>query len=75
MRNMRQFFEKWTRQQTRQTLAGKLSGKRETHALEICQPVADDLGPNDAAAFMSIGFTHHMAMISACRTVEEPDVA
>lgn len=79
MRNMRQFFEEWTSHPNRQTLsgeicqpvAGKLAAKRKTPTLEIHQPVAGDLGPNDAAAFMSIGFTHHMAIISACRTVEE----
>lgn len=69
MKNMHIFFEEWTRNPNRQPVAGeicqpaagKLSAKRETPALEICRPEAGDLGPNDAAAFMSIGFTHHMA--------------
>lgn len=79
MKNMRIFFEEWTRNPHRQPVAGEIcqtpSGKLDMtparSGIEIRQPVADDLGPNDAAAFMSIGFTHHMAIIFACKTVEE----
>lgn len=55
MRNMRQFFEEWTRNPNRQTLSGKLTSKRRTSAFEIRQPVADELVPNDSAESMSIG--------------------
>ncbi len=79
MRNMRQFFEEWTRNPNRQTVSGEICqtpssklaapGKRLT--IEIRPPVADELGPNDSAAFLAIGFSHHIAIIRACGSLEE----
>ncbi|MBP5586108.1 MAG: DUF1016 family protein [Lentisphaeria bacterium] len=80
MRNMRIFYEAWSSPMViRQPLADKLclvnldqgflpSSKAE---IEIHQPLADELGTNDATAFMSIGFTSHMEIIFACKTPEE----
>ena len=79
MKNMRLFFEEWTLHRNRQPVAGEIghppAGKvtcgRNKKAIEFRQSVADDLGPNDSNAFMSIGFTHHMAILFACKTVDE----
>ena len=80
MRNMRIFFEAWSSPTVfHQPLADELSqvylnqsvlpsSKAE---IEIRQPLADELGTNDATAFMSIGFASHMEIIFACKTTEE----
>jgi predicted nuclease of restriction endonuclease-like (RecB) superfamily len=53
-------------------LAGKEANLQTVSAkLEIHRPVADELGQFDRGAFLSIGFTHHMIIISKCKTVEE----
>ena len=39
--------------------------------LTIHLPPADELGSTDANAFMSIGFSHHMAIIRACDSTDE----
>ena len=39
--------------------------------LKIRQPLADELGTGDASAFMSVGFSHHMAIIRACKSSDE----
>ena len=48
-----------------------LAAKLESGALEIRQSAADELGQFDLGAFLSVGFTHHMIIISKCKTVEE----
>ena len=51
------------------------SGKSESPAnkddIEFCQPVDSKLEPDDSKAFMSIGFSHHMAIIRACKSLDE----
>ena len=67
MRDMRRFCEEWTESAIWQPLAAKL----ESGKLEVLQPAADELGQFDLGAFLSIGFTHHMIIISKCKTAEE----
>ncbi len=78
MRNMRQFYEEWAQPSICQTLSSKmdlttdaLSTLQEKEILEICQPLASELGSGDACAFMSVGFSHHMAIIRACKSSNE----
>ena len=47
------------------------SKHKSSDILAIHQPPTDELGPTDASAFMSIGFTHHMLIIHACSTIDE----
>lgn len=49
----------------------KLNIPSDKADIEICQPVASKLGPDDSNAFMSIGFSHHMAIIRACKSLNE----
>ena len=73
MRNMRQFHEEWSGPAIRQSVTGKMeqgddfksSAADSVSVLEIRQPVAEELGAGDSSAFMSIGFTHHIAIIHA----------
>ena len=67
MRDMRCFCEEWTESAIWRPLAAKL----ESGKLEVLQPAADELGQFDLGAFLSIGFTHHMIIISKCKTAEE----
>ena len=67
MRDMRHFCEEWTGSAIWRPLAAKL----ESGKLEVLQPAADELGQFDLGAFLSIGFTHHMIIISKCKTAEE----
>lgn len=39
--------------------------------IEICQSLTGKLGPDDSNAFMSIVFSHHMAIIRACKSLDE----
>ena len=67
MRDMRRFCEEWMGSAIWRPLAAKL----ESGKLEVLQPAADELGQFDLGAFLSIGFTHHMIIISKCKTAEE----
>ena len=79
MRNMRQFYEEWGAPAICQTLSSKINPRPSSEmlqpldkvSLEIQQPLAGKLGSADSTAFMSIGFSHHMAIIRACDTIEE----
>ena len=78
MRNMRQFYEEWGAPAICQTLSSEIIPAHfdplfpsPKGSLEIHQPLADELGSADATSFMSIGFSHHMAIIRACRSTEE----
>ena len=79
MRNMRQFYEEWSGPAIRQSVTGKMeqgddfksSAADSMSVLEIRQPVAEELGAGDSSAFMSIGFTHHIAIIHACKSLDE----
>ena len=51
--------------------SGKLDLPADKADIKICQPVASKLGPDDFNAFMSIGFSHHMAIIRACKSLEK----
>ena len=51
--------------------SGKLDIPADKADIKICQPVASKLGPDDSNAFMSIGFSHHMAIIRACKSLDE----
>lgn len=80
MRNMRIFFEAWSSPNAIcQPLADKSSIVNSSNVFSssskagsrIRQPLADELGPNDATAFMSIGFSNHMEIIFACKSIDE----
>ena len=51
--------------------SGKLESPLSKDDIEFCQPVASKLEPDDSKAFMSIGFSHHMAIIRACKSLDE----
>lgn len=78
MRNMRQFYEEWAPLSICQTLSSKTETSSDSPVslsdkdlLEIRQPLADELGTGDASAFMNVGFSHHMAIIRACKSSDE----
>ena len=76
MRNMRQFYEEWGAPAICSPLASEIQKKSSfeesgNDILAICQPLASELNATDANAFMSIGFTHHMVIIHACKTPEK----
>lgn len=78
MHNMRQFYEEWAPLSICQTLSSKMEMSSDSPVslpdkdlLEIRQPLADELGTGDASAFMSVGFSHHMAIIRACKSSDE----
>ena len=76
MRNMRQFYEEWGAPAICSPLASEIQKKNSfeesgNDILAIRQPLASELNATDANAFMSIGFTHHMVIIHACKTPEE----
>lgn len=78
MRNMRQFYEEWAPLSICQTLSSKMETSSDSPVslsdkdlLEIRQPLADELGTGDASAFMNVGFSHHMAIIRACKSSDE----
>ena len=51
--------------------SSKLDNPASKDDIEFCQPVASKLEPDDSKAFMSIGFSHHMAIIRACKSLDE----
>ena len=51
--------------------SGKLDSPASKDDIEFCQPEASKLEPDDSNAFMSVGFTHHMAIIRACKSLDE----
>ena len=82
MRSMRLFYEEWGAPAICLPLVSKLDNEFSNEVkgasiasdfsfLEIRQPLAGELNAADANAFMSIGFTHHMVIIHACKTPEE----
>ena len=79
MKNMRIFYEAWSPKEICQPLADELrhlvteNQEEHLHATEIVirQPVAGELGDNDATAFMAISFTNHMEIIYACKDIDE----
>ncbi len=69
MKMMRQFFESWADAAIGQPAVVQLHGY--SHRIEIRQPMAVQLGKTDAAAFMAIGFSHHMAIIYGLQTLSK----
>ncbi len=51
--------------------SSKLDNPASKDDIEFCQPVVSKLEPDDSKAFMSIGFSHHMAIIRACKSLDE----
>jgi len=68
IKNMRQFFEEWSDKPIRQSA---ISECQRIGDVEIRQSVISELSLMDAGAFQAIGFTHHMAILRACKTVDE----
>ena len=79
MKNMRIFYEAWSPKEIRQPVAGEFGQHvpeiqkehLQTTEIVIRQPAADELGENDATAFMATSFTNHMEIIYACKNIDE----
>ena len=79
MKNMRIFYEAWSPKEIRQPLADDFrqpvpeiqKEHLQTTEIVIRQPAADELGENDATAFMATSFTSHMEIIYACKDIDE----
>lgn len=79
MRNMRQFYEQWSADEICQTPSSKLGLSKspkllsldEKDLLHAVPSIAVGLSEADAMAFMAIGFSHHMAILRTCRSVDE----
>ena len=79
MKNMRIFYEAWSPKEIRQPLADDFrqpvpeiqKEHLQTTEIVIRQPAADELGENNATAFMATSFTNHMEIIYACKDIDE----
>lgn len=70
IKNMRIFFEEWCQLSN---LQGKIS-YFETENVEIRQLITAESGrltPDELNAFVHVGFTHHIEILSKCKTFEE----
>jgi predicted nuclease of restriction endonuclease-like (RecB) superfamily len=68
IKNMRQFYEEWGLALNRQPLAADLKLDERLLLVEIQQPLAAEFNWSD---FLSIGFSHHIEIISKTKTLEE----
>lgn len=68
IKNMRQFYEEWQLILNRQPLAADLVLDEKLLLTEIHQPLTDEFNWSD---FLSIGFSHHIEIISKAKTLEE----
>ena len=67
IKNMRQFYEEWKLILNRQPLAADLVLDEKLLLVEIHQPLAGEFNCSD---FLSIGFSHHIEIISRAKTLE-----
>lgn len=67
IKNMRVFYEEWEPVLNRQPLAGDLVLDEKLLLSVIRQPLADEFNWSD---FFSIGFSHHIEIISKAKTLE-----
>ena len=67
IKNMRVFYEEWEPVLNRQPLAGDLALDEKLLLSVIRQPLADEFNWSD---FFSIGFSHHIEIISKAKTLE-----
>lgn len=68
IKNMRQFYEEWSPYVNRQPLADDLDVNGEGLLIAIRQPMAGDIDWNE---FISLGFTHHMEILSKTKNISE----
>lgn len=68
IKNMRLFYEEWSAYVNRQPIADDLEVNEEGFLLAIRQPMAGDINWNE---FISLGFTHHMEILSKTKNIEE----
>ena len=67
IRNMRIFYEEWDKVLNHQPTADDLVLNEKLLLVEIHQPLADEFNWSD---FLSIGFSHHIEIISKAKTLE-----
>lgn len=67
IRNMRIFYEEWDKVLNHPPLADDLVLNEKLLLVEIHQPLADEFNWSD---FFSIGFSHHIEIISKAKTLE-----
>lgn len=68
IKNMRLFYEEWSAYVNRQPIADDLEVNEEGFLLAIRQPMVGDINWNE---FISLGFTHHMEILSKTKSIEE----
>lgn len=68
LKNMRQFYDEWSPYVNRQPLADDLDVNGEGFLIAIRQPMAGDINWNE---FISLGFTHHMEILSKAKDISE----
>jgi len=74
MKNMRLFYERWASELeiNRQSVTGDLeSDNTDEEIISIRQLPTGELKETMVLAFQRIGFTHHMEILSKCKTGEE----
>ena len=82
IKNMRIFFETWSKRWTIRPVegdalkSGRVLSKRQTASDEtvlapIRQTASDEFGPEQANAFLSVGFSHHMKILFAAKNEDE----
>ena len=68
IKNMRQFYEEWSKYINRQPIAGDLSIDEKLLLTEIRQPAVGEFDWDD---FVSIPFTHHILILSKTKAINE----
>lgn len=68
IKNMRLFYDEWSPYVNRQPLADDLDVNGEGLLIAIRQPLAGDIDWNE---FISLGFTHHMEILSKTKDISE----
>ena len=68
IKNMRIFYEEWKPYVNRQPIADDLEVNEERFLLAIRQPLAGEINWNE---FISLGFSHHMEILSKTKSIEE----
>ena len=68
IKNMRLFYDEWSPYVNRQPMADDLDVNGEGLLIAIRQPLAGDIDWNE---FISLGFTHHMEILSKTKDISE----
>ncbi len=76
IKDMRHFFEEWAEAfEFRHLPSGESTSSENRHLpsgeIVIRQSTSDELEPNDLAAFVALGFTHHREILRHCNDLDE----